>query len=287
MEHAIHCASWAFINTVCPTPMASIMSKLAADEDNTLELIGETMASTDTTDPDDLLDTEEFDPTNLLGKVLAFINQVHSSLQARTSFHKLCKDKNLPPLQLLKWVHTHWASLYDLITCLLDVHPACNKFTLLTDDDDRVLNLKFPKTYVIFKLNESKWHLLELIRDGLKELALSCQSFSHATQPTVYCTFSVLESMMQRWEHMVKSPKYVQIVPTLKASLDNLCKWYRILNESSIYFICLILDPCVKMAYFQMHWEEEYMEAGRRSLEKTMSHQFHRVPIYITEPMFL
>jgi hypothetical protein len=29
---------------------------------------------------DDLLDTKEFDPGNLLGKVLAFINQVHFSL---------------------------------------------------------------------------------------------------------------------------------------------------------------------------------------------------------------
>jgi Domain of unknown function (DUF4413) len=248
------------------------MSKLAADEDDTLKPIGETTASTDTTDLDDLLDTEEFDPGDLLGKVLAFINQVCSSLQARAFFHKLCKDENLPPLQLLKWVRTHWASLYNLITHLFDICPACNKFTLLADDDDRVLNLKFPKMYAMFKLNENEWHLLELICDGLKEPALSCQSFSHATQPTVYHMFPVLESMMQRWERMVKPPKYAQIVPALKAGLNNLCKWYQILNESSIYFICLILDPRVKMAYFQMHWEEEYMEAGRRSLKKMVSH---------------
>jgi hypothetical protein len=69
--------------------MASIMSKLAADEDDTLELIGETVASTDTTDLDDLLDTEEFDPGNLLGKVLALINQVHSSLQGCVFFHNV------------------------------------------------------------------------------------------------------------------------------------------------------------------------------------------------------
>jgi hypothetical protein len=227
MEHAVHCASQAFVNSVCPTPMASIKSKLAADEDNdTLEAIGEITATADTADLDGLLDAEEFNPADLLGNVLVFINQVCSSHQAHAFFHKLCKDENLPPLQLLKWVCTRWASLYDLITCLLDVHSACNKFTLLADDDHRVPNLRFPKTYAMFKLNEGEWCLLKLIRDGLREPALSCQSFSSATQPTVYRAFPILESMMQKWERMVENPKYAQIVPALKAGLENLCKWY-------------------------------------------------------------
>ena len=81
--------------------------------------------------------------------------------------------------------------------------------------------------------------------------------------------------MQQKWEHMVKNPKYAQIVPALKAGLENLRKWYRILDNSSIYFICLVLDPRVKMAYFQMHWEEEYLEARKESLKKTVSHYFH------------
>jgi len=81
--------------------------------------------------------------------------------------------------------------------------------------------------------------------------------------------------MQQKWEHMVKNPKYAQIVPVLKAGLENLHKWYQILDNSSIYFICLVLDPHVKMAYFQMHWEEEYLEAGKEGLEKTVSHYFH------------
>jgi len=179
MEHAIHCASRAFVNKVSPMPIGSIKSKLATDEDDDLIGVEELVATDDTTN--DLCDTDEFDPADLLGKILAFINQVRSSPQARTFFHKLCKDESLPPLQLLKWIRTCWASLYDLITHLLDVCPACNKFTLLADDDHRVPNLKFPKTYGMFKLNEGKWCLLELIHDGLREPALSCQSFLHAT----------------------------------------------------------------------------------------------------------
>jgi hypothetical protein len=205
MEHAIHCASRAFVNKVGPTPMGSVTSalssKLAAnvlDEDDNDNTADDDNNNTPDINTNDILTTENFDPANLLGKILAFINQVCSSPQAHSYFQKLCKDKNLPVLQLLKWVCTHWASLYNLITCLLDVHPACNKFTLLTDDDHQVPNLKPPKTYRMFKLNEGEWHLLELIHDGLRELALACQSFLHATQPTVYHAFPVIESMQQR-----------------------------------------------------------------------------------------
>ena len=133
---------------------AALSSKLAADDTNeddyTFKEKEEVSMAENTTD--DVADMEEFDPADLLGKILAFVNQVHSSLQACTYFHKLCQDKNLPPLQLLKWVRTRWALLYDLINRLLDVRAACNKFTLLADDDDRVPNLKSPKTYAMFKL---------------------------------------------------------------------------------------------------------------------------------------
>ena len=138
---------------------AALSSKLAADDTNeddyTFKEKEEVGMAENTTD--DAADTEEFDPADLLRKILAFVNQVRSSLQAHAYFHKLCQDENLPPLQLLKWVRTRWASLYDLINCLLDMRAACNKFTLLADDDDRVPNLKSPKTYVMFKLVACEW----------------------------------------------------------------------------------------------------------------------------------
>ena len=77
-----------------------------------------------------------------------------------------------------------------------------------------------------------------------------------------------VESMQQKWERMSKSTKYEQIAPALKSGLENLCKWYQALDNSNIYFICLILDPHVKMAYFGTHWEDRYLEDGKESLEK-------------------
>jgi len=73
----------------------------------------------------------------------------------------------------------------------------------------------------MFKLMDGEWHLLELFHDGLREPILSCQSFSHGTQPTVYYAFTVIESMQQRWEYMAEAPKYAQMSPTLNTSLNN------------------------------------------------------------------
>jgi hypothetical protein len=77
--------------------------------------------------------------------------------------------------------------------------------------------------------------------------------------------------MQQRWEAMAKDRKYAQIVPTLKAGLENLRKWYRSLDDSSIYFICLVLDPRIKLAYFEKHWERVYLDAGKACLKTTVS----------------
>jgi hypothetical protein len=269
MEHAIHCASRAFVSNVGPAPMASVnsalSSRLAVDDADGLIGIEEHDATAD------LVDVEEFDPADVLGKILAFINQVRSSPQARAFFEKLCKDEGLPSLTLLKWVRTRWASLYDLINRMFDVRAACHKFTLLADDDSRVPNLKPPKSYAMFKLTEGEWRLLDLIRDALRGPSFSCQTFSHSTRPTVYRAFPAIESMQQRWENMVKNPDYAPIVPALQAGLENLCKWYRSLDDSSIYFICLVLDPRVKMAYFETHWEKVYLNAGTRSLKAAVS----------------
>ena len=184
MEHAVHCASRAFINKLGPTPMASIKSALSSNQQAPGDIDDDDLglaAAIDATD--DVEDTEGFDPTDLLGKILAFVNQVRSSPQARAYFHKLCKDENIPPLQLLKWIRTRWASLFDLMNRLLDVRQACHKFTLLADDDARVPNLKAPKSYAMFKLTDQEWQLLELIHNILKEPASSCHIFtSHSTR---------------------------------------------------------------------------------------------------------
>jgi hypothetical protein len=132
MEHSVHCATRAFISAVAPTPMRTVKKNLSRkatveeaedDEDEDDEEDDEGILAPIDDDNGDDDENTQFDPKDLLGKILAFVNQVRSSPQARTYFSKLCVEENVKPLQLLKWVRTRWASLYDLITRLLDVRP--------------------------------------------------------------------------------------------------------------------------------------------------------------------
>lgn len=155
MEHSINCATRAFVEAVAPTPVHKIKAVLAKQhrkkkgkgkekvlpeptsrsrtttfeddtEDNAedndkfdnidVEALMDELDGIDPMDDNKLNDFEtSFNPKDLLGKVLAFVNQVRASPQARTYFSELCTKENVQPLQLLKWVRTRWASLYDLL----------------------------------------------------------------------------------------------------------------------------------------------------------------------------
>ena len=148
MEHSVHAAIRALVETVAPTPIHLVKRTLAQqargeaedddDDDDDLDVIGLDNNNNNNNGDGDGDNNFDFDPKDLLGKVLAFVNQVRSSPQARKYFQRLCMEENLAPLQLLKWVRTTWVSLYDLITRLLAVRPACTKFTLLADSSPDV-----------------------------------------------------------------------------------------------------------------------------------------------------
>jgi len=156
MEHTTHLASKAFLEEICPTP-SRYKRKAKSTADTSNEDDGD-----DFEEEDDLLDDEvawlaslvneaaapedeevdedmDFDPGDLLGKVLALINQVglsviylntmhlplssfiqvRASPQAKTFFATMCHEEGLKPLELIKWVRTCWGSMYDLIDRIL------------------------------------------------------------------------------------------------------------------------------------------------------------------------
>jgi hypothetical protein len=104
---------------------------------------------------------------------------------------------------------------------------------------------------------------------------MACQSFSSATHPTIARTFPTLELMQEKWEKLLESPKHEPMYEGLNRGLDNLRKWYRLGDNTDIYFVSLVLDPGIKMEYFNTHWEKKYVERGKRNLEKIVSLILH------------
>ncbi|KAI5115818.1 hypothetical protein M0805_002070 [Coniferiporia weirii] len=234
------------------------------DESNVVDDSGSTaeeFAANDTDKEDQDLDkTEVFNPDDLLGKVFTFIAQVCASPQARKYFKSMCEQEDIKLLQLLKWVRTRWASLYDLLVQILEVCVACDRFCLLADSSDKVLKLCGSKSYAMFRLTNTEWELLELIRDVLKEPSTACQSFSHASHPSLYRSIPVLEFLQEKWETMAVHPCFAPV---------------RKLDEIDIYFITLVLDPSIKMQYFETHWDGKDVAIGKKLLEKSVWYSLH------------
>ena len=52
---------------------------------------------------------------------LALVKQIRKSPQARAFFEKSCAEVEIPFLQLLNWIRTQWASLFNFLDRILKV----------------------------------------------------------------------------------------------------------------------------------------------------------------------
>ena len=117
MEHSVHTTTRALVEAIVPTPIHLVKCRLGQqayredEDDEDLNMIG----GSESDDDDNSDDNFKSNLEDILGKVLTFVNHVHLSPQAHKYFQRLYMEENVM-LQLLKWVQTRWASLYDLIT---------------------------------------------------------------------------------------------------------------------------------------------------------------------------
>jgi hypothetical protein len=198
--------------------------------------------------------------------------QIRKSPQARAFFKNACEEVDVPALQLLFWVKTRWASLYNFLDRILLLQKVCsivltmcntelfiqgiNRFVQIADDSDEVPDLT-GKSYSDFKLNKKDWDKIALVHEVLQvrnilycgylfslmfviqEPAAALQSFSSSRDPTVWRTIPILEYLQESWESKARLPKFKEIEPAIRAGLDNLGKWYCKTDETDVYFICL------------------------------------------------
>ncbi|PCH37303.1 hypothetical protein WOLCODRAFT_158023 [Wolfiporia cocos MD-104 SS10] len=110
----MHLSAKSFVEGVCPTPLrfkkATVTPIDDAGEDYNDEddEHGNSLFSGNYTDESAPEDEEvdnvvDFDAGDMLGKVLALINQIRASPQAKAYFAKVCEEEGIAPLQLIKW----------------------------------------------------------------------------------------------------------------------------------------------------------------------------------------
>jgi hypothetical protein len=106
MEHALHLAAKHFVERVAPTSTSALLKKTAEDDD----------------------DETDFDVADTVGKALSLVTQIRKSPQARVFFKKCCTEVDVPPLKLLKWIRTRWASLFKMLERVIRLRKVCHIF---------------------------------------------------------------------------------------------------------------------------------------------------------------
>lgn len=68
----------------------------------------------------------DYTPGDILGKLLAFINQLRScSEPTRLYFERICINLGIPPRKLKLWVRTRWGSLHDCFESATTMRKVC------------------------------------------------------------------------------------------------------------------------------------------------------------------
>lgn len=302
MEHSVDLSAKTFVQAVAPSSSRKILKKMkkalqvvSDDDSGTFDLddIDARLANFNFGDDnDEEIEGEddeedealeaEVDTAAAVGKALLLVKQIRASPQARAFFKKSCQQVEVPVLQLLLWIRTRWASLFTFLDRLLILKKGVNHFVQLADDSDEVPNLK-GKAYSDFRLRKQDWARMELMHEVLQEPATAKQTFSSAREPTVWRTIPVLEFLLQSWENMADLPKFSEVEDAIRKGLENIDKWYRKVNDTDAYFICLALDPNIKTAYAEDKWQEEFYDAGLRRLEEVFDSYYVTPPASVAQ----
>jgi hypothetical protein len=110
----------------------------------------------------------DFEPGDILGKLLALVNQVRMSSQGvRDYLIHSCAVHKLKPLQLRLWVRTRWGSMSDCLESTLAIQKALDYFCVTADNNEDLPPLK-KKTWSDFHLSAPEWKLVRLVHHCLQ-----------------------------------------------------------------------------------------------------------------------
>ncbi|KAJ2912911.1 hypothetical protein MD484_g7495, partial [Candolleomyces efflorescens] len=85
----------------------------------------------------------DFEPGDVMGKLLAFLNQLRSSSEpTRIHFETVCKNVGIQPRKLKQWVRTRWGSLADCLESAVNLQKAIDWLCRSADEEDAVAPLR-------------------------------------------------------------------------------------------------------------------------------------------------
>ncbi|RPD78605.1 hypothetical protein L226DRAFT_457374 [Lentinus tigrinus ALCF2SS1-7] len=116
--------------------------------------------------------------------------------------------------------------------------------------------------WTAFQLDKSDWDKVKLCADILTDANRYHQICSSTRMPTLWLVIPAMEALSSRWEKKAADVKYALFHNVLRAGLEKLLKYYKLLDRADAFILALFLHPYFKLHYIEEQWggEDEYLE---------------------------
>ena len=135
----MHRAAYHFIKTLHIPSFTKAKRNLQAgaeeeneDDSDDIDMSTEIEASSDDAAAMASTTMTNFEPGDVLGKLLAFVNQVRMSSEGvRVYLEHLCAVNQLDPIKLCLWIRTRWGSMSHCLESTLAIQKVSSYYDIL------------------------------------------------------------------------------------------------------------------------------------------------------------
>ncbi|KAJ3503385.1 hypothetical protein NMY22_g18264 [Coprinellus aureogranulatus] len=274
IDHSMHRGAHHFIKALGVSSITASRANVhgranAVDDEDDVDVSLEIEADADDTEAILASTNVDFDIGDIIGKLLAFVNQLQmSSEPVREFLVHLCRTNGLLVFVLKLWVRTRWASLSDCLESCLRIRIAVDDFCLTADYKSSLPKLTNGKKWSDFLLSDDERKLVKCAYHCLRLVAEQHNKLSIEDAPTCTWVYPLLEMLLSDWEALLKDDEFEPVHDALRAGIKNLEKYYRLADETDAYFISHVLDPTFKLEYLTHAWDSSYSEGAKTKMEK-------------------
>ncbi|KAF5371781.1 hypothetical protein D9758_003569 [Tetrapyrgos nigripes] len=194
----------------------------------------------------------EWTPGDIVGKILAFIAQLHQCDAAMDYLEVLCLKHISKPLLMITWVQTCWGSLVMCFKHMIVIRE-------VSDENPDIPLLQDGKLWSNFRLTINEWNVTATRNAILGKEDVATSNW----------VIPAMHEVTGEWENFLNNDDYTVIAPAIQAGLNNMYKWYcTITEDTTVYFIAHVLDPQQHLTFLEVAWEQSDVEKGLRMMRK-------------------
>jgi hAT family C-terminal dimerisation region len=220
----------------------------------------------------DALEMDEVDfatwrKVGAVGKLHNIIRWIRASPQRRDRFLEIQINilANTKAFMLRQNNETRWNSTFDMIERALELRTAIDTFIVASINDRSIQyqNKQKSDTVALDKLSSTDWKELEEMCELLRPFKYITKdmegNIGDSRMNGAICdVLPAMDFLLQHLEEAKK--KYVSTKSTLSTCINlawkKLDEYYTLTDSTPVYACAVILDPRLKLHYFQRRWRE-------------------------------